>query len=321
MICSVISTFSVTFTLICFPMLPHLGQGPACIGSNGSLHFLQNAETSDFVNNVDYILKDLTCVIDQSTGNRKNINRQVNRIQKQHIDQEMVKKFFDISVVNQKNGTKLKITDRFGRGEGLNQDPESALIRPYKKFLDDKSSIGSVKYICINENGYYILGSFVYTVTKRILFFPATKAKKIVRSMGNPIKKNDSNNLIENLDHITLEPNFRTWHVKLFDRETWYPTQQTREIDNSLFLWAQFQVKSLTELEKLPERNEIYLEIPNEPLELASILPTIRDSRDNAINVIPFDEKIDQSFFWVFQIFVSKSKEKIFPDLYPTRIN
>ena len=238
----------------------------------------------------------------------------------------MTKKFFDISPVNTPEGPFLKITDRFGKGVGITHDENSALVRPYRRFLEDRTKIGSVKYICFKEkNNYFVLGSFVFTSKKRILFFPGTRGRKLVRPPGKLIKeklKQTSSEIIgTSIDHITLEPVFKKWHVKLLDRETWFKAQQTMEINNSLYLWCQLQIKSLNELETLPEKQEVFLKIPDNPLELVTILPILRDSRDDTIIVIHLEDETTDPFFWAFQIFVSSTKVVNFPNLLPTRIN
>ena len=238
----------------------------------------------------------------------------------------MAKKFFDISLVNTPEGSFLKITDRFGKGIGISHDENSALVRPYRRFLEDRTKIGSVKYICFKEkNNYFVLGSFVFTSKKRILFFPGTVGKKLVRSPGKPIKeklKQTPSEIIEtSVDHITIEPALKKWHVKPLDRETWFKTQQTLEINNSLYLWCQLQIKSLNELEPLPEKQEVFLKIPDNPLELVTILPILRDSRDDTVIVIHLEDETADPFFWAFQIFVSDTKNANLPNLLPTRIN
>jgi len=239
----------------------------------------------------------------------------------------MAKKFFDISPVNTSKGAYLKITDRFGKGVGITHDESSALVRPYRRFLEDRTKIGSVKYVCFKEKEkYFILGSFVFTSKKRILFFPGIRERKLARPPGKPIKEKlrqiSSSEIIGTpIDHITINPVFKKWHVKLLDRETWFKEQQTMKINNSLYLWCQLQIKSLNELEPLPEKQEVLLKITDNPLELVTILPTLRDSRDDTIDVIHLEDKTTDSFFWAFQIFVSRTKDENFPNLLPTRIN
>jgi len=184
----------------------------------------------------------------------------------------MGKGFFDISPFKTSEGSFIKITDRFGKGVGISKDENSSLVRPYRRFLEDGTKVGLVKYICLKDKEkLFVLGSLVYTSKKRILYFPGTIAKKIIRPPGKLIKENlnkdYSNEITEpNIDHITLELNFRKWHVKLLDRDEWYTSKQTREINNSLYFWFQLQIKSLHELEPLPEKQEVLVKIPNNPL-------------------------------------------------------
>jgi hypothetical protein len=171
----------------------------------------------------------------------------------------MAKKFFDISVAKTKEGPRLKLVDRFSKGIGVSNNNNSALVRPYKRFLNDRTDIGSVKYIFHRDNNrYYVLCSVVYTKGKRILLFPGDIGRTVVRTPGKPIRKktkqNTSEYIDQTLDHLTVEENLQSWHIKLLDRNIWYKGQRTKRINNSLFFWFQWQLRSLNDIEPVPEK-------------------------------------------------------------------
>ena len=226
----------------------------------------------------------------------------------------MVKKFFDIRIDNSGGEARLILIDKFKGGKGILKNSNSALIRPYKHYLEDKTKLGLIKYVLIHEDDdYYVLGTFVRTSIGRILFFPGLINREVQKSIGNGYNKKtkeDVDTLGQKVDHHTLKPNLKSCHLKFDNRNIEFKNQQTSKITNSLFLWTHYQISSFKEFELLPEFMKISLKIPSNPLELVSILPDIRDSRDNVIDVIKFTEKSDHPFFLTLQIFVSPNREQ-----------
>ena len=96
----------------------------------------------------------------------------------------MAKAFFEISLVTTDEGPSLKVTDRFSVGSGTCTDQNSALVRPYRKFLADRTEIGRCHYVFYRkEQQYFVLGALVYTAGKRLAFFPGAQGKTLVREL------------------------------------------------------------------------------------------------------------------------------------------
>ena len=152
----------------------------------------------------------------------------------------------------------IELKFNFPHGSTHSTDENSALVRPFLKLLRDGKPIGKITYSFYQEGSeYYTLGSFVFT-EKRLIFFPGLKIRKVTRS---PDGKNPLNNgLLQNLDHISLENNWRTWHYTLLQKETRgdrYEKMNTRKLDESSFLWFVMGVKSTDKLEFMPRSQEI----------------------------------------------------------------
>jgi hypothetical protein len=60
---------------------------------------------------------------------------------------------------------------------------------------------------------YYILGSFANSPGGKIIFFPGTIDSKLIKTSdeGEILSKG----ILHNIDHISLEPRFRVYHVTL----------------------------------------------------------------------------------------------------------
>ena len=60
---------------------------------------------------------------------------------------------------------------RFPFGMGVSISQSSALVKPFRKLLDNGKPIGKVTFVFFRENGTdFVLGSFAFT--DRIIFFP-----------------------------------------------------------------------------------------------------------------------------------------------------
>lgn len=67
-----------------------------------------------------------------------------------------------------------------------------------------------------------------------------------------------------NLDHITLERDFKRWHFKPSEKNMRLDTQRTRRFDNDLFLWFVMGIINVTKLETMPMTQEFQLKAPIE---------------------------------------------------------
>ena len=168
---------------------------------------------------------------------------------------------------------------------------------------------------------YYVLGVFVNTGA-RLLFLPGDIGRFLRRSPGPQIKgeTNPAEEVI--FDHITLESDLKSWHIKMSNREIKYGSMRTGKVDNTFYLWFQMQIGSLDQLEPLPQENHLYMEIyPTRGLDYVRLLPLIKNSRNREIEVIPLNEKISKEEFWAFQFFVTKSMDTILPQVRRVNVN
>jgi hypothetical protein len=142
-----------------------------------------------------------------------------------------------------------------------------------------------------------------------------------MRSPGPQIK-GETNHAEEVIfDHMTLESNLKSWHIKMSNREIKYDARRSGKVDDTFYVWFQMQIGSLGQLETLPQENHIYLgNILGRGKDLVRLLPMIKKSRNPEIDAIPLNEKISKEEFWAFQFFVTKSMDAILPPQMP-RVN
>jgi len=167
-----------------------------------------------------------------------------------------------------------------------------------------------------------VLGLFVNTGA-HLLFYPGDTARFLTRPPGPQLKGGTNDHSEEVIvDHLTLESNLESWHIKMSDREIKYPAMSTGKVDNTFYLWFQMQIGSLDQLEPLPQENHLYMEIdPTIGLDYVRRLPMIKNSRNREIAVITLNDKISKEKFWAFQFFATKSMDSSFPQVRRVNVN
>lgn len=103
-----------------------------------------------------------------------------------------------------------------------------------------------------------MLGSFAFT--NRVIFFAGLTFSKIIQGPNGM----DYVGTEINLDHITLERDFKRWHFKPSEKNMRLDTQRTRRFDNDLFLWFVMGIINVTKLEPMPMTQEFQLKAPIE---------------------------------------------------------
>ncbi len=187
--------------------------------------------------------------------------------------------------------------------------------------IEEGKPIGSIKHVLVKDGDrYYVLGVFVNTGA-RLLFFPGDTGRLLIRPPGPQIK-GETNHAEEVIfDHMTLESNLKSWHIKMSNREIKYRTMRTGKVDNTFYLCFQMQIGSLDQLEPLPQENHLYMEIdPTRGLDYVRLLSMIKNSRNRELEVIPLNE-ISKEEFWAFQFFVTKSMDAILPQVRRVNVN
>lgn len=128
--------------------------------------------------------------------------------------------------------------------------PNSAILRPYNKFLKDGSKIGRLAYVFYQEGASYpsrILGSFLYSEAKRLVFFPGLNIRKYLYTT----QKNKQHLIGQDIDHITLEVAKNNWHFTTLTSKH-KDTFNTRKISRNIYYWFGLSVRSQDDLEVIP---------------------------------------------------------------------
>ncbi len=202
----------------------------------------------------------------------------------------------------------------------------NALIRPYRFLITKRKDIGKVKYLFYreNESPFRIFGSLCHSAGKRLLFFPGLIARKLIwntKLKNSPLPQGI-------IDHFTIEPNFKTWHVTtlLNDKKEkiWMPSFKLFELQPSLYFWFGLSIKNKNELDVTPE--EVKLSFESFSIESRRLLQIIKKSRENVEdNILELSnkERKDKNNFLHFDILVDirskrkRTKEFDFKSAYP----
>jgi hypothetical protein len=158
---------------------------------------------------------------------------------------------------------------------------QSALFRPLRQLVKHGKPIGNINYLFLKTEGdYRVLGSVCFSPGKQLVFFPGIQ--------GTYMKAYDGKSkLLANydpflVDHFTLEPKFKKWHIT--ENKTKAGRVQnlkTREISPGLFAWFGMSVRQEHNFESLYRVNKWTFEYPEGDVERR--LDDIRHSRDNSI--------------------------------------
>lgn len=201
----------------------------------------------------------------------------------------------------------LLYTFSFGNGGSVHE--KSALVRPFRKILVDGKPIGKISYIFYKEKGeHFVLGSFAYS-GKRIMFFPGLVDRRVTLSPeGQRILEKG---LVHNIDHLSLEADFRTWHLSLEGKIAKYRRMNTKRVRDDMFLWFVMGIKNVKHLEPAPKAQEIRLTWRSLP-EINRRLKVILEAREGAqfpITHIDGDPPTEP-YFLNFEFFVSLRRTK-----------
>lgn len=194
----------------------------------------------------------------------------------------------------------------FPQGNQESIDQNSALVRPFKKLLRDGKPVGKVSYVFFMENNEcFTLGAFANT-SKRLLFFPGIIPKKLIDA---PADQAFVDNKTAFVDHISLEENWRNWHISFLEKEnTGYKisSKNTKKIHEDTFLWFVMAIKSTNKLETMPKTQEIHLSWPN-PSELKRRLSELVASRSKSLfHVTQLDQEVKEEHYFNFEFFLNK---------------
>lgn len=155
------------------------------------------------------------------------------------------------SIINRFN-IEIGLPDSFAAGE--NQNPNSAMIRPLRQFIEKHKSIGRFVYVFVQEKGTeqgHLLGTFLLTIGARLLFYPGLN---VLRHQWSTKENRKLVGL--DIDHFTLEPDW-TWHLTSREAKKKKDNYSTKEISNGVRYWFGLSVRNLACLEYAPRKTVI----------------------------------------------------------------
>jgi len=179
----------------------------------------------------------------------------------------------------------VKVNEKFGiqldwdlpLGQGVTDNIESGLLRPFRFILDDGKPIGKISYFFYEEeHKQYVLGTFCKS--QKIIFFPGGYNFQIMES------SNVSDKLAsKEIDHFTLDTNLETWHISLKKKKqtkSKLPKKRTLKMKDGRILWFVMQANSVKDFEEAPKKIKTILFHKTSELQRRS--KEIMNSRENS---------------------------------------
>lgn len=203
---------------------------------------------------------------------------------------------------------------KFPFGSEININDNSALIRPFRKLLNQGKPIGNLTFIFYREsNEYHILGSFVKS-EKRLLFFPGFKNPRVTRNIDGELLF--QNGILQTVDHFSLEDNYRIYHLTLLEKQvenSRYRRFNTLKVADDLYLWLVIGLKDRLVLEPAPSVQVIELRGQNNRDLSRRYGELIRSRKGAQFIVTENGDTLDETHFINLEVFVS-SKQVEFPN-------
>lgn len=190
-----------------------------------------------------------------------------------------------------------------GIGNSINE--YSALVKPFRKLIEEGKPIGKTAFVFYREdNAYFVLGAFAFT--NRTIFFPGLTFSRVIHAPDN----RDLTGELHNIEHFTLEHNLTDWHIKLIQSEARYPTQKTRKVNDNVFLWFVMGIPEVNKLEPMPKTQEYQLKAPHK-VDLERRKKVMLESVKGSIfPVAGINDNPISPYFINFEFFVSNRKSK-----------
>ncbi len=142
---------------------------------------------------------------------------------------------------------------------------DSAIARPFRVLIEKGWDTGRVNHLFLSDVGHFsVVGSLCYTPSGRLIFFPGIIGRKTLWD-------SEKGDLRESgiVDHITLEPNSKSWHLTIFkdgkkDRTSQLPSRRVSEIEPGLNYWFGMSVESISVFEKQFQTYLFSFPVPSE---------------------------------------------------------
>ena len=188
-------------------------------------------------------------------------------------------------------------------GNGISSNATSALVRPFNRTIKKFKLPGTIAYVFHQDSGRYsVLGSFVYSKSHKIVFYPGCVGK--IESSSFSVNRQCSLQRLH-VDHLTLENDLSKWHTTLAERETHdirLEPQRTAPYSSETSLWFVFRFKTMA-LETCPKTQTIRVPLQ---MGLGPIAKMISSSVKSS-PVIQLENDV-ANFFWQAEVFISKCK-------------
>jgi hypothetical protein len=196
----------------------------------------------------------------------------------------------------------------FGTGHSVGED--SALVRPFKKLMQEEKPAGKTAFVFYRQDNIsFVLGSFTFT-GRRIIFFPPSTLTRVVYTPNGKGLTSER----YNIEHFTLEEDFTNWHITLYQKLTEnirYPTIRTTMVSHDVFLWFIMAIPHPTRLEPMPKTQQYLLKAPN-VIDLQRRKQIMLQSVEG--NIFPVTElsvSPPTPYFINFEFFIGKEKNEL----------
>ena len=135
---------------------------------------------------------------------------------------------------------------------GADVAPENPLARAIRRLLDEgHRTVSAIPATISDQAGAtFWLGFFALTEVGRVLFFPGLKyrSERIAGGLWDGRGRFDRK---LDVDHLTVEPNRRTWHITNHSRRRYQRGARTRDVGEGRVLWFCVTTSSPTDFRPL----------------------------------------------------------------------
>lgn len=189
-------------------------------------------------------------------------------------------------------------------GESTSLD--SALARPFRVLTEKGKKVGRMNHIFFTTGGHsYIFGTLCNSSGGRLLFFPGLSGRKV--KWDSTVQSVTNEGM---LDHITLEPKLKNWHLTIFVNgkkdKNHLPNRNIVKIQRGLYYWFGMSLEKHTLLEKAMVKHSFSFNIPKGKEDFYSSI--INRSKKGAVfhDLLLLDENVKDNEFIHFDVLVDK---------------
>ena len=205
---------------------------------------------------------------------------------------------------------RLSYTTDFGI-KGEDTDPDNPLSRAVDSLFQEGQPFKRLNMCCLQEDVPAKVprwfGVFIKSAADRILFFPGLKktTEPIEGYKGKDLRWNQ----IFNIDHMTLEKDYKTWHISSSKSEAHIGKLPTAALGNGRYLWFGMSLSHTGTLRDFKKETIITTRVPAS--DSSRRTQVFIDSRDGAnfhiLGINPDARNIFPEGFLHFSIIVGHS--------------